>query len=64
MYRPLLVFGGETDQLVTAVLRPGNSHAGRGAVAVPRRIVGRLKEEWPGAKIEVRADAGFAVPAV
>jgi hypothetical protein len=64
MYHPLLVFDGETDQLVTAVLRPGNSHAGRGAVAVLGRIVGRLKEEWPEAKIEIRADAGFAVPAL
>jgi hypothetical protein len=64
MYHPLLVFDGATDQLVTALLRPGNSHAGRGAVAVLRRIVGRLKEEWPEAKVEVRADAGFAVPAV
>ncbi len=64
MYHPLLVFDGATDQLVTAVLRPGNSHAGRGAVAVLRRIVGRLKEEWPQARIEIRADAGFAVPSV
>jgi len=64
MYHPLLVFDGETNQLITAVLRPGNSHAGRGAVGVLRRIVGRLKEEWPDAEIEIRADAGFAVPAV
>lgn len=64
MYHPLLVFDGETDQLVTAVLRPGNAHAGRGAVAVLRRIVGRLREEWPEAHIEIRADAGFALPAV
>ncbi len=67
MYHPLLlVFDGETDQLVTTVLRAGNSHAGRGAVAVLKRIVGRLKqEEWPDVKIEIlRADAGFAVPAV
>ncbi len=47
MYHPLLlVFDGETDQLlVSAVLRAGNSHAGRGAVAVLKRIVGRLKQE-------------------
>jgi len=29
-----------------------------------KRIVGRLKEAWPEAKVEVRADAGFAVPSV
>jgi hypothetical protein len=29
MYHPLLVFDGETDQLVSAVLRTGNTHASR-----------------------------------
>ncbi len=64
MYHPLLVFDADTDQLVTVVLRPGNSHAGRGAVAVLRRIVERLRAEWASVKIEIRADGGFAVPAV
>ncbi len=64
MYHPLLVFDGETDQLVAAVLRPGNSHAGRGAVAVLKRVVDRLREEWPGVGVQIRADAGFTLPAV
>ncbi len=64
MYHPLLVFDGETNQLVAAVLRPGNSHAGHGAVAVLKRVVGRLREAWPGVEVEIRADAGFALPAV
>jgi len=64
MYHPLLVFDGETNQLVAAVLRPGNSHAGRGAVAVLKRVVGRLREAWPEVEVEIRADAGFALPAV
>ena len=34
MYHPLLVFDGDTAQLVTAVLRPGNAHGARGAVAL------------------------------
>lgn len=65
IYHPLLVFDGETDQLVTAVLRPGNNtHASRGALAVLKRIVGRLRQAWAEVKIEIRADAGFAVPEV
>ncbi len=64
MYHPLLVFDGETGQLVTAVLRPGNIHAGRGAITVLKRVVGRLREQWPGVEVEIRADAGFALPAV
>ncbi len=64
MYHPLLVFDGRTNQLITAVLRAGNTHASRGALAILKRIVGRLREAWPGVKIDIRADAGFAVPAV
>jgi hypothetical protein len=65
MYHPLLVFDGETGQLLTAVLRAGNTHASRSAVAVLKRIVGRLRRAWgEELGIEIRADAGFAVPAL
>jgi hypothetical protein len=64
MYHPLVVFDGDTDQLVAAVLRPGNSHGSRGAVPVLKRLVGTMRARWPGAEIELRADSGFAVPAV
>jgi len=64
IYHPLLVFDGETGHLVTAVLRLGNSHASRGAVAVLKRIVALLQRIWPAVEIEIRADAGFAVPAI
>ena len=64
MYHPLLVFDGDTGQLVTAVLRPGTAHAGHGAVAVLKRLVRALRARWPEAAIEVRADSGFARPEV
>lgn len=65
MYHPLLVFDGETDQLLTAVLRAGNTHASRGALSVLKRVVRRLREAWgQGLEIEIRADAGFAVPEI
>ena len=64
IYHPLLVFDGETNQLITAVLRCGNTHASRGALSVLKRVVGRLREAWPGVEVEIRADAGFAVPEI
>jgi hypothetical protein len=64
MYHPLLVFDGDTHQLITVVLRPGNAHASRGAVATLRRLVHLLRQRWPTVGIELRADSGFAVPAV
>jgi Transposase DDE domain group 1 len=62
MYHPLLIFDGETNHLVTAVLRPGTVHASRGVVAVLKRVVPALRARWPGVTIELRADSGFAVP--
>jgi Transposase DDE domain group 1 len=64
MYHPLLVFDGTTGHLVTAVLRPGTCHASTGALAVLRRLVRAIRTRWPAVAIEVRADAGFAVPAL
>lgn len=64
MYQPLLVFDGETGQLITAVLRPGTCHASRGALAVLKRLVRHLRARWPGVQIELRADCGFAMPAL
>jgi hypothetical protein len=64
MYHPLLVFDGETGQLVTAVLRPGTAHAGHGATAILKRLARALRARWPGVAIELRADSGFARPEV
>jgi Transposase DDE domain group 1 len=64
MDHPLLVFDGDTDQLITAVLRPGNAHPSRGAVAVLTRLIRLIRQRWPGVTIELRADSGCAVPAV
>jgi hypothetical protein len=63
-YFPLLVFDGDTDQLITAVLRPGNAHGSWGAVAILMRLVRLLRTWWPAVQIELRADSGFAVPAL
>jgi hypothetical protein len=64
IYHPLLVFDGESGHLIGALLRAGNTHASTSAVAVLKRIVGGLREKWPEVEIEIRADAGFAVPAL
>lgn len=64
MLHPLLIFDGETDQLICAILRPGNAHAGRGCVAILTRLVSLLRAAWPDVTIEIRGDSGFALPAL
>jgi hypothetical protein len=67
-YLPLLgfvSFDDEADQyLIAAVLRPGNSPDKRGALGVLSRLLPRLREAFPKARLRVRLDAGFAVPDV
>jgi hypothetical protein len=64
MYHPLLVFDGATNHLITAVLRPGTAHASHGVVPLLRRLVTALRQRWPAVQIALRADSGFAVPAL
>jgi hypothetical protein len=63
-YHPLVVFDGESGHLIGALLKAGNTHASNSAVALLKRIVLRLRQRWPEVEIEIRADAGFAVPAL
>ena len=64
IYHPLLVFDGSTGELITAILRPGNAHAGRGAARLLRRVIRAIKRRFPSAQVVVRGDAGFSLPAI
>jgi hypothetical protein len=64
IYHPLLVFDGQSGHLITTLLRAGNTHASHSSVALLKRIVARLRQRWPGVAIEIRTDAGFAIPAL
>jgi hypothetical protein len=74
-YLPLLVYatvtvetpGGERrelpeQELLVSLLRPVNKEAAFRAVAVLRRLVPLLRQQWPGVEVLVRADSGFARP--
>ena len=60
-----LSFNREPEQyLVAAVLRPGNAAGSRGAVGILSRLLARLRQAFPKAKMRVRLDGGFASPEV
>lgn len=66
-FLPLLVFcsvDGADEELVGALLRPGNVHAGNRSASILRRLGRMLKDAFPKAEIVFRADAGFALPQV
>lgn len=56
-------FNDEKEQsLFTAVLRAGNAPAQAGAIGILRRILRRVWEAFPKARVRVRLDGGFADP--
>ena len=58
-------FNEETEQyLCAAVLRPGKVTAAAGAVGILRRLLTMIRYSFPGARIRVRLDGGFAHPAL
>jgi len=67
-YLPLLIFAqreasGE-QELIGALLRPGNVHGGHRAMALLRAVVRRLRAAFPDCRIELRADSALALPEV
>ena len=56
-YLPLYIFAA--DQLLCARLRPSNVDGAGGALDEVKRIVARLRAQWPKVRIVLRADSGF-----
>ena len=56
-YLPLYIFAG--DHILGARLRRSNQDGAAGSVEELERIVPRLREAWPEARIVVRGDSGF-----
>jgi hypothetical protein len=62
MYHPMLIFERHTGCLLSVRLRPGNASAHARIVPMLLRIVPRLERAFPGVRIRLRGDAGFALP--
>ena len=62
MYHPLLIFERHTGCLLAARLRRGTAAGHARIVPLLLRLVPRLQKEFPGIRIQLRADAGFALP--
>ncbi len=62
MYNELFFHDGDTGEIILPVLRPGNAHSNWWYVAILKRIVIKIREQYPDMKIFVRADSGFSTP--
>jgi hypothetical protein len=63
-YLPLLVFDGDTKFPLAGWLRSGTAHPSWGVVDTLAELVPTLRAAWPEVEILVRADSGYAVPAL
>jgi len=60
-----LTFNHEPEQYLFAyVLRPGNAPATRGAIGILSRVLEKVREAFPRARVLVRLDGGFASPQI
>ena len=64
MYFPVLINEAKSGYPLVLQLRAGNSHPGKGVAGLLRWVFWRLKRAWPGVKLYLRADAGFALPEI
>jgi hypothetical protein len=62
MYNELLFHDGETGEIILPALRPGNSHSNWWYVAILKRIVHKIRAQYPEMEIIIRADSGFSTP--
>lgn len=56
-YLPLYIFCG--TQLLGVRLRQSNIDGAAGSLKEVQRIVGQIRQHWPGVRIVLRADSGF-----
>jgi hypothetical protein len=60
-YTPLFIFADDAFPLC-ALLRAGNASPAEGGMRMLRQVVQELRLSWTDVRIELTADAGFAVP--
>ena len=62
-FSPIVVFDGD-GRLVASVLRPAQRPSGREIVTLLRRLIGRLRANWPRVEILLRGDSHYCAPEV
>ena len=60
----LPVYEGFSGKLITTILRPGKRPGGKEIVSYVKRIVERIRQQWPDTVIVYRGDSHYSVPEV
>lgn len=63
-FQPLHVYEGISGKLIATILKPGKRSNGKQTLAIVKRVINRLRSEWPNTIIVFRGDSHFAYPEV
>jgi len=63
-YMPLTIFDGLSGKLITAILRAGKTPTGRENAMIMKRVLARIRQQWPKTHIILRGDGHFSNPAL
>jgi hypothetical protein len=61
-YMPLTIFDGLSGKLITAILRPGKTPSGKENAMIMKRVLARIRQQWPDTNIILRGDGHFSNP--
>ena len=63
-YLPRVITCAENDLVLSVCLLHGTAHPALGAADDIEYVVRRLRQAWPGLRIDLRGDSGFGTPAM
>lgn len=63
-FQPIHIFDAATGKPVLSLLRPGKRPSGEEAARVLRRVIRRIRHNWPRVGIAVRGDGHYGTPEV
>ncbi len=61
-FLPIHIYEATSGKLVATILRPGKTPSGREVRAILKRVIRRIRKNWPRVEILVRGDSHYAVP--
>lgn len=63
-YQPMHLYEGLSGKLITTILRPGRRPNGCEIVSYVRRIINKIRQQWPDTIIVYRGDSHYSLPEV
>ncbi len=64
VFQPIHIFEAATGKPVLSLLRPGKRPSGKEAAGILKRVIRRIRRNWPRVEITLRGDGHYGTPEV